>query len=47
MEQTFVRSEKYEGTVGAMVGQMAATMGENISVNRFSRLAVGEELDAS
>ena len=47
MEQTFVRSEKFEGTVGAMVGQMAATMGENISVNRFSRLAVGEELDAS
>jgi elongation factor Ts len=47
MEQTFVRSEKFEGTVGAMVGQMAGTMGENISVNRFSRLAVGEELDAS
>jgi elongation factor Ts len=47
MEQTFVRSEKFEGTVGTMVGQMAATMGENISVNRFSRLAVGEELDAS
>lgn len=47
MEQTFVRSEKFEGTVGAMVAQMAATMGENISVNRFSRLAVGEELDAS
>jgi elongation factor Ts len=47
MEQTFVRSEKFEGTVAAMVGQMAATMGENISVNRFSRLAVGEELDAS
>ena len=47
MEQTFVRSEKFEGTVGAMVGQMASTMGENISVNRFSRLAVGEELEAS
>lgn len=47
MEQTFVRSEKFEGTVGAMVGQMASTMGENISVNQFSRLAVGEELDAS
>ena len=47
MEQTFVRNEKFEGTVGAMVGHMAATMGENISVNRFSRLAVGEELDAS
>ena len=47
MEQTFVRSEKFDGTVGEMVGQMAATMGENISVNRFSRLAVGEGLDAS
>lgn len=42
MEQTFVRSDKFEGTVGEMVKQMAAKMGENISVNNFSRLAVGE-----
>ena len=43
MEQEFVRSEKFEGTVGEMVKQMAARMGENISVNRFSRIGVGEE----
>ena len=45
MEQTFVRSDKFEGTVGEMVKQMAATMGENISVNNFTRLAVGEDSD--
>lgn len=44
MEQPFVRTDKFEGTVGEMVKQMAAKMGENISINRFSRLAVGEEL---
>ncbi|MCP3976381.1 MAG: elongation factor Ts [bacterium] len=47
MEQTFVRSEKYEGSVGEMVKHLAGTMGENISVSGFSRLAVGEEADAS
>ncbi len=47
MEQTFVRSEKYEGSVGEMVRHPAGTMGENISVSGFSRLAVGEEADAS
>ena len=42
-EQTYVRPEQFEGTVGEMVQQMAATMGENISVSRISRLQVGEE----
>ena len=46
MEQTFVRSDKFEGTVGEMVKQMASKMGENISVNNFTRLAVGEDKDA-
>lgn len=41
-EQPFVNSEKFEGTVGAMVEAMAGKMGENISVRRFSRLGVGE-----
>lgn len=41
LEQTFVRSEKFEGTVGAMVQQLAATMGENISVASMARLKVG------
>lgn len=42
LDQTFVRSEVFEGTVGEMVQQLAAKMGENISVARFSRVQVGE-----
>ena len=42
-EQEYIRSEEYEGKVGDMVTAMAATMGENISVRRFSRIAVGEQ----
>ena len=41
-DQEFVRKEVFEGTVGDLVKQMAASMGENISVRRFSRVAVGE-----
>ena len=43
-DQTFVRTEVFEGTVGDMVKQLAAKMGENISVTRFSRLQVGEKV---
>jgi elongation factor Ts len=42
LDQTFVRTEVFEGTVGDMVQQLAAKMGENISVARFSRVQVGE-----
>lgn len=42
MDQTFVNAEKFEGTVGELVRQLAVTMGENISVKAFSRLAIGE-----
>ncbi len=42
-EQPFVNAQKFEGTVGEMVAQLAAKMGENISVRRFARLAVGEQ----
>ncbi len=42
VDQTFVRPERFEGTVGEMVQQLAAKMGENISVARFARLQVGE-----
>ena len=42
LEQTFVNTEKFEGTVGEMVAQLAITMGENISIKAFSRLAIGE-----
>ena len=41
-DQEFVRSDRFEGTVGDMVQQLAVTMGENISVKRFTRMQVGE-----
>ena len=41
-DQEFIRSEKFDGTVGDMVNQLAAAMGENISVVDMSRVAVGE-----
>jgi elongation factor Ts len=40
-DQKFVNPEKFEGTVGDMVGALASRMGENIYVRRFARLAVG------
>ncbi|MFZ0492719.1 MAG: translation elongation factor Ts [Acidimicrobiia bacterium] len=42
-EQQFVKNDQFDGTVGEMVARLAATMGENISIRRFARLAVGEE----
>ena len=42
LDQTFVNPEKFEGTVGQMIEQMAATMGENIGVRRFVRISIGE-----
>jgi elongation factor Ts len=44
-EQEFVNPEKFQGTVEEMVQGLAATMGENISVRRFERVAVGERAD--
>ena len=41
-EQKFVNAEKFEGTVEAYVNQLAAKMGENISVRRMARLAIGD-----
>lgn len=41
-DQAFVNKEKFDGTVGELVTQLAAKMGENIRVRRFTRLAVGE-----
>lgn len=40
-DQQFVNSDKFEGTVGDMVGGLASRMGENISVRRVARVAVG------
>lgn len=41
-DQAFVRTEKFDGSVGDMVKQLASSLGENISVGRFERLQVGE-----
>lgn len=42
-EQEFVKTDQYDGTIGDMVTELAASMGENIGVRRFARLAVGEQ----
>jgi elongation factor Ts len=41
-DQKFVNSEKFDGTVGDMVRGLASKMGENISVRKIARVAVGE-----
>lgn len=40
-DQSFVNTEKFEGTVADLIASLAARMGEKISVRRVSRLAVG------
>ena len=44
-DQVFVNPERYTGTVGQMVESLAATMGENIAVRRFTRVGVGEAVE--
>lgn len=41
-DQDFVNAERFDGTVGDMVSEIATKMGENITVRKVSRLAVGE-----
>jgi elongation factor Ts len=41
-DQVFVKTEKFDGTIGDMVKGLAASLGENISVKRFARIQVGE-----
>lgn len=41
-DQEFVNTEMFEGLVGDLVGELASKMGENISVENFARIAVGE-----
>jgi len=41
-DQTFVNTDKFQGTVGEMVQAMAAQMGENIMVSQMARIGVGE-----
>ena len=42
VDQVFVRSDRFEGTVGELVQQLAAKMGENISISSMARVEVGE-----
>ncbi len=42
LDQVFVRSERFEGTVGDMVHELAVKMGENISVASMARVEIGE-----
>lgn len=42
-DQKFARTESFDGTVEAMVGDLAARMGENISVRRMAMLRIGED----
>ena len=43
LEQIFVNKEKFDGTIDDLIVRLGSKMGENISVRRFSRLAVGDE----
>jgi elongation factor Ts len=42
-DQEFVKGDTFDGTVGELVKHLAAKMGENISVSKMARLAIGEE----
>lgn len=42
LDQTFANSDKFDGTVGDMVQKLAVRMGENISIAKFARIAIGE-----
>jgi elongation factor Ts len=41
-DQVFVRTDRFEGTVGELVQQLAVKMGENISVASMARVEIGE-----
>ena len=42
LDQVFVRSDRFEGTVGELVQQLAVRMGENISITSMARVEIGE-----
>lgn len=42
LDQVFVRSDKFEGTVGELVTNLAIKMGENISVSQMARVDISE-----
>jgi elongation factor Ts len=42
VDQVFVRSDRFEGTVGELVQDLAVKMGENISIASMARVEIGE-----
>jgi elongation factor Ts len=42
VDQVFVRSDRFEGTVGELVQELAVKMGENISITSMARVEIGE-----
>ncbi len=42
VDQVFVRSDRFEGTVGELVQEVAIKMGENISITKMARVEIGE-----
>lgn len=42
LDQVFVRSDRFEGTVGELVQDLAIKMGENISIAKMARVEIGE-----
>lgn len=42
LDQEFVRSDRFEGTVGELVQELAIKMGENISITTMARVEIGE-----
>ncbi len=42
LDQVFVRSDTFEGTVGELVTNLAVKMGENISISQMARVGIGE-----
>ena len=41
LDQVFVRSDRFEGTVGEMVQELAVRMGENISLSKMAIVEIG------
>ena len=41
LDQEFVRTDKFEGTIGELVQNLAVKMGENISVSSMARVEIG------
>ncbi len=45
LEQAWIRDEKHKKKVSELIAETVAKLGENITVARFARFAVGESSD--